>query len=126
MEWMFAARGGTQTHNYTYSGSNDINAVAWYSSNSGSTTHTVGTKAGNELGTFDMSGNVWEWVWDIYGSYPSGSQTNPTGANSGSNRVARGGGWYDYAFGCTVSDRYSDIATFSYNGLGFRCVRISP
>ena len=74
----------------TYSGSNTIGDVAWYDSNSGSTTHTVGTKAANELGTFDMSGNVYEW-WDIYGSYPSGSQTNPTGANSGSYRVARGG-----------------------------------
>lgn len=127
MEWMYAARGGNQTHNYTYSGSNDLNAVGWYSSNSGSTTHTVGTKTANELGTFDMSGNVWEWVWDIYGSYPSGSQTNPTGANSGSSRVRRGGSWDSYAYGCTVSSRNgSGNATDAYGGVGFRCVRVSP
>ncbi|MDP2173197.1 MAG: SUMF1/EgtB/PvdO family nonheme iron enzyme [Candidatus Cloacimonadaceae bacterium] len=125
-EWQFAARGGNQTNNYTYSGSNDINAVAWYSSNSGSTTHTVGTKAANELGIFDMSGNVWEWNWDIYGSYQSGSQNNPTGASSGSTRVNRGGCWYNDADVCTVSLRYDADATDSSNFLGFRCVRVSP
>ena len=106
MEWMFAARGGNQTHNYTYSGSNTIGDVAWYESNSGNTTHTVGTKAANEQGIFDMSGNVWEWNWDIYGSYPSGSQNNPTGASGGSYRVLRGGGWNDDANVCTVSSRH--------------------
>ena len=126
MEWMFAAKGGNQSQGYTYSGSNSIGDVAWYTSNSGSTTHTVGTKAANELGTFDMSGNVWEWVWDIYGSYPSGSQNNPTGANSGSKRVRRGGSW-DYSAGyCTVSDRHDHGATYSGHHLGFRCVRVSP
>ena len=89
-------------------------------------THTVGTKAANELGTFDMSGNVWEWVWDIYGSYPSGSQNNPTGANSGSNRVRRGGSWYYSANSCTVSIRNFNIATLSSSYIGFRCVRVSP
>jgi formylglycine-generating enzyme required for sulfatase activity len=126
MEWMFAAKGGNQTHNYTYSGSNTIGDVAWYSSNSGNTTHTVGTKAANEQGIFDMSGNVWEWNWDIYGSYPSGSQNNPTGANSGSARVVRGGSWVIYANGCTVSSRGYADATFSYSIIGFRCVRVSP
>ncbi len=126
MEWMFAAKGGNQSQGYTYSGSNTIADVAWYSSNSGSRTHDVGEKTANELGTFDMSGNVWEWVWDIYGSYPSGSQTNPTGANSGSNRVERGGSWDSSAYGCTVSLRYSYVATFSNLNLGFRCVRVSP
>ncbi len=126
MEWMFAAKGGNQSQGYTYSGSNTIADVAWYSSNSGSRTHDVGEKASNELGTFDMSGNVWEWVWDIYGSYPSGSQTNPTGANSGSYRVVRGGSWYNYADGCTVSYRVVNSATGSYYFLGFRCVRVSP
>ena len=126
MEWQFAARGGNQTHNYTYSGSNDLNAVGWYSSNSGSTTHTVGTKAANELGTFDMSGNVWEWVWDIYGSYPGGAQTDPHGATSGSTRVDRGGSWYTSANGCTVSVRDDADAPVSDNNVGFRLCRVSP
>jgi len=78
----------------------------------------VGELAANELGTFDMSGNVWEWVWDIYGFYPSGSQNNPTGANSGSDRVIRGGGWGSSAGYCTVSYRGFDFATGSYSGLG--------
>ena len=126
MEWMFAAKGGNQSHGYTYSGSYNLNAVGWYNSNSSGTTHTVGTKAANELGTFDMSGNVWEWVWDINGSYPSGSQTNPTGANSGYARVLRGGGWYSNDHFSAVSYRVDYIATGSGYGLGFRCVRVSP
>ena len=126
MEWMFAARGGNQTHNYTYSGSNDLNEVGWYNSNSGNTTHTVGTKEPNELGLYDMSGNVSEWVWDIYGEYPSGSQNNPTGASSGSNRVRRGGSWYGSAGGCAVTFRYYGNATYSNDYIGFRCVRIFP
>jgi len=126
MEWMFAAKGGNQSQGYTYSGSNDINAVAWYSGNSGGTTHTVGTKALNELGTFDMSGNVWEWCWDIYGSYPSGPQTDPHGATSGSYRVERGGSWYSNASYCTVSYRDIGNATGTSSNVGFRCVRIFP
>ena len=112
MEWMFAAKGGNQSQGYTYSGSNDLNAVGWYWDNWGASaysTHTVGALAANELGTFDMSGNVFEWVWDIYGSYPSGSQTNPTGANSGSGRVLRGGSWSNYANYCPVSYRTSSM-----------------
>ncbi|MDD4310030.1 MAG: SUMF1/EgtB/PvdO family nonheme iron enzyme [Candidatus Cloacimonetes bacterium] len=125
MEWQFAARGGNLTHNYTYSGSNDINAVAWYDSNSGST-HTVGTKAANELGLFDMSGNVCEWNWDIYGSYPSGAQTNPHGATSGSDRVLRGGNWTHWDTFCAVHFRNNSNATLNIHDTGFRCVRISP
>jgi formylglycine-generating enzyme required for sulfatase activity len=125
-EWQYAARGGNQTHNYTYSGSNDINAVAWYDSNSGNTTHTVGTKTANELGLFDMSGNVWEWSWDIYGSYSSGSQTNPHGATSGSGRVRRGGSWSNVAGYCTVSYRHNADATYSFSYIGLRLVRFSP
>ena len=124
-EWQFAARGGNQTHDYTYSGSNDIDQVAWYINNFGSTTHTVGTKAANELGTFDMSGNVYEWVWDIYGSYPGGAQTNPHGHVWGVGRVGRGGGSTDSAFYCTVSIRFNRGATVSASDLGFRLCRIS-
>lgn len=126
MEWMFAAKGGNQSQGYTYSGSNTIGNVAWYSSNSGSRTHTVGTKAANELGTFDMTGNVSEWVWDIYGGYPSGNQTNPTGPVSGSYRVLRGGSCYYDASNCTVSYRFNVNATSTASGVGFRVLRVSP
>ena len=91
-EWEFAARGGVETRNsasHKYSGSNDIGDVAWYDSNSGSKTHAVGGKKPNELGIYDMSGNVWEWCWDWYGDYSYYSQTNPKGASSGSYRVHR-------------------------------------
>jgi formylglycine-generating enzyme required for sulfatase activity len=123
MEWMFAAKGGNQSHGYTYSGSNDINAVAWYSGNAGSTTHTVGSKTANELGIYDMSGNVWEWTWDIYASYPTGDQTNPTGAASGSDRMRRGGGWSNSADLCNVYVRHNGGATDSGDNIGFRICR---
>jgi len=126
MEWMFAARGGNQSQGYTYSGSNDINAVAWYRSNSGNTTHIVGTKAPNELGIFDMSGNVWEWCWDIYGAYPSGAQTDPHGANNGSYRVLHSGSWTNYNTDCSVSYRLRVDATGSTKDIGFRVIRVSP
>jgi sulfatase modifying factor 1 len=129
MEWMFAARGGNQTHNYTYSGSNDLNIVGWYWDNWGAyeySTHTVGALAPNELGLYDMSGNVYEWTWDIYGNYPSGAQTDPYGATSGSSRVIRGGSWDSNANGCTVSYRTSSGASSTYNIIGFRVIRVSP
>ncbi len=128
MEWMFAAKGGNQSQGYTFSGSNDLNAVGWCWDNWGASaysSHTVGALAHNELGLYDMSGNVWEWVWDIYGEYPSGAQTDPHGATSGSVRVLRGGGWNVYASSCAVSYRDYDNATYSFN-IGFRCVRVSP
>ena len=110
-EWEYAARGGLQTHGYTYSGSNTLNEVAWYSSNSGSTTHPVGTKAANELGLYDMSGNVFEWCWDIV---------------YGSMRLLRGGGWYSIANGCTVSYRGFYSATNSADWFGFRVCKSTP
>lgn len=126
-EWQFAARGGNSTHSYTYSGSNTIGNVAWYSVNSGSTTHTVGSKSANELGIFDLSGNVIEQNWDIYATpYPSGAQTNPHGATSGSLRVGRGGAWSTVATGCPVSYRACGTPAGSVNFLGFRCVRNVP
>ncbi len=107
-EWEYAARGGLQTHGYTYSGSNDLNQVGWYSGNSSSTSHPVGQLAPNELGTFDMSGNLFEWVWDMH---------------SGSGRVVRGGGWYHSAFYCTVLYRANSDATYEYTFVGFRVCR---
>ncbi len=104
-EWEFAARGGNNSRGYKYSGSNNIGDVAWYDGNSGNKTHVVGTKSPNELGIYDMSGNVCEWCQDRKGSYSSASQTNPTGASSGSNRVLRGGSWRYYARGCRSSFR---------------------
>ncbi|NLO11020.1 MAG: formylglycine-generating enzyme family protein [Candidatus Cloacimonetes bacterium] len=123
MEWMFAAKGGNQSQGYTYSGSNNIGDVAWYSNNSGSTTHAVGTKAPNELGIYDMTGNVWEWCWDIYDYYPGEDQTDPHGASSGSFRMSRGGSWSDYAYVCVISDRSMNNATDEYVNLGFRLCR---
>ena len=95
-QWEYAAKGGDGSPgNYTYAGSNTVDDVAWYSTNSGNTAHTVGTKAANGLGLYDMSGNVYEWCWDWYGNYSSGPQTDPTGAPSpsatGTVRVMRGG-----------------------------------
>lgn len=91
-EWEFAARGGNNSRDYKYSGSNNIDSVAWYGHNSGGMTHPVGQKSPNELGLYDMTGNVSEWCQDWYGSYSSSSQTNPIGPFSGSTRVLRGGG----------------------------------
>ena len=121
-EWEFAARGGNYSRHYKYSGSNYIGDVAWYDGNSGSRTHPVGTKQANELGLYDMSGNVYEWCSDWYGSYSSYSQSNPTGATSGSYRVERGGSWYGDARYCRSSDR-DDFAPGDSNCyLGLRLV----
>ena len=104
-EWEYAARGGNKSKGYKYSGSNDADAVAWYDKNSGGKTHPVAQKQSNELGLYDMSGNVLEWCQDWYGNYSSNSQTNPTGASEGSYRVMRGGGWNYYARLVRVSSR---------------------
>ena len=122
-EWEFAARGGNNSRGYKYSGSNTVSNVAWYKDNSSSTTHPVATKAPNELGIYDMSGNVEEWCNDGYGDYTSTSQTNPTGPNSGSSRVYRGGSWFYYAFACRVSGRgYTDETTLRGSDFGLRLV----
>jgi formylglycine-generating enzyme required for sulfatase activity len=122
-EWEYAARGGSKSKGYKYAGSNSIGTVAWYNDNSGSETHPVGQKQPNELGLYDMSGNVYEWCSDWYGDYSSSSQTNPKGPSSGSNRVLRGGSWYYNARYCRVASRDSRIPNFSdYNRFGFRLV----
>ena len=138
MEWMFAASGGIQSQGYTYSGSDVIGNVGWYYSNAGAGlpgglhdpeygVHPVGYKAANELGIYDMTGNVLEWVWDIYyGSYPAGAQTDPHGPTSGTYRVLRGGCVSDMETFCTVMFRNYNYAAFSMEEFGFRCVRAFP
>ena len=121
-EWEYAARGGKKSRGYQYSGSNNLSDVAWYTNNSGSKTHAVGTKQSNELGIYDMSGNVWEWCQDWKGTYSSSSQVNPTGATSGSDRVFRGGGWLIAAGGCRLSCRDGYRPDYHRSGLGLRLV----
>lgn len=127
-EWEFAARGGTKSRGYKYSGGNSIGAVAWYEVNADDVgkssldygIHPVKTKQPNELGLYDMSGNVWEWCQDWYGDYSSSSQTNPTGPSSGSCRVGRGGSWGYDAWCCRVAARGSSAPSGRSNGLGLR------
>lgn len=124
-EWEFASRGGLMSKNFLFSGSNAIDEVAWYWGNSGNMTHEVGTKQCNEIGICDMSGNVWEWCWDWFSdsSYNSETQLNPTGPKTGTNHVLRGGSWSSGAWGCTVTNRYSDNAISRFYRFGFRLVR---
>ena len=119
-EWEFACRGGNNSRGYKYSGSNYIDNVAWYDGNSGDKTHPVATKSPNELGIYDMSGNVWEWCADWYGDYSSGRQTNPKGPYDGSRRVRRGGGWGGYVRICRSSFRYINFPTYRDYCLGLR------
>ena len=123
-EWEYAARGGMESHGYKYSGSNDINDVAWYYRNSGNKTHAVGTKKPNELGIYDMTGNVWEWCQDYEGDYSNKPQTNPTGPSKGSSRVLRGGSWVNNADAgyCRVFDRNSLKPNSVNYYMGFRLV----
>jgi formylglycine-generating enzyme required for sulfatase activity len=119
-EWEYAARGGSKGTGAKYSGGSSPDRVAWYDGNSGGSTHSVGTKAANELGIYDMSGNVWEWCSDWYGDYSSGSQTNPQGANSGSRRVLRGGSWRSNASFCRVANRNNAAPVLRSDYIGFR------
>ena len=123
-EWEYAARGGYKSRGHKYSGSDDIDSVAWCEENSGSETHAVGTKASNELGIYDMSGNVWEWCQDWDGDYSSSAQTNPTGPLSGDRRVYRGGSWYYHADVCRVSNRDASTSFGIGNDLGLRLVAV--
>ena len=127
-EWEFAARGGNASEGYTYSGSNTLGDVAWYwdnipSQESGTTgygTQPVATKAPNELGIYDMSGNVWEWCQDLYGSYSGVAQTNPKGSDIGDAHVIRGGSWYYGDNGCRVASRFAYYESHSNDYLGLR------
>ena len=119
-EWEYAVRGGNKPKGYKYAGSNNLNEVAWYENNSEKKTHPVKQMKANELGIFDMCGNVWEWCQDWYGNYDRGPQTNPTGPTSGSSRVLRGGSWHDVAMYCRSSYRYGSSPSIAYTYLGFR------
>ena len=123
-EWEYAARGGQAgaRDGFLYAGSNNIDEVAWYTSNSGSKTHPVGGKKANQLGLFDMTGNVWEWCSDWYGAYPTAAQTDPKGPTTGGLRVFRGGSWGDYADYCRAAYRYRLEPANRHNGVGFRLV----
>lgn len=122
-EWEFAARGGNASKGYTYAGSNDIDAVAWFVDNAVSKTFPVGNKNPNELGLYDMSGNVFEWCNDWYGEYEKGLQTDPRGADSGFLRVLRGGSGYRHVGACAVANRTFAAPDHTRFGAGLRMVR---
>lgn len=118
-EWEFAARGGNKSRHTKYSGSDDFDAVAWYCNNSGNVTHDVKQKAPNELGLYDMSGNVDEWCADSYTRYPETLRDNPK-TLEGNDKIRRGGGCLDFAKHLRVSDRRSCSATIWNHDIGFR------
>jgi formylglycine-generating enzyme required for sulfatase activity len=140
-EWEYAAREGSQSKGYRYSGGNSAGEVAWYYENSGNSAlkdsewnmddlgkyncrpHPVGSKKANALGIYDMSGNVWEWCSDWYGAYPASAQTDPAGASAGANRVYRGGSWSDLAQNMRVSLRFNISPDYRNDFLGFRLAR---
>ena len=119
-EWEYAARGGNRSKKCKYSGSNNIGDVVWFNGNSDRKPHPVGLKHPNELGIYDMSGNVWEWCQDWYGCYSGSSLVNPLGPSSGTYRVLRGGSWYYYAGDCRVSNRSYDYPDYRNRNYGFR------
>ncbi len=112
-EWEYAARGGNKSRGYTYSGSDDIYRIAWYTENSGETTHPVAQKLDNELGIYDMSGNVWEWCSDNYSTNYSSPRNRPS-------RVIRGSSWNGAAHSCSVAYRNGATPGFRDNFLGCR------
>ena len=121
-EWEYAARGGAQSKGYNYAGSNNIDEVAWYRENAKESTQPVGQKKANELGIYDMSGNVWEWCSDWFGDYSTRAQTDPKGPASGSDRVLRGGSWDYFARYCRSASRRSSDPGARSSGIGFRLV----
>lgn len=124
-EWEFAARGADKSKGYKYSGSPVLNACGWYYSNSNAATHEVGSKDANELGVYDMSGNVREWCNDWFDYYSSSSVDNPQGPSYGSVKVNRGGSWTTPAINCRITYRHTDPANESAQDLGFRLVLVT-
>lgn len=124
-QWEYAARGGSKSQHYKYAGSNDPDEVAWYDANSDYKTHPVGSKKANELGIYDMSGNVREWCSDWYGDYEENDTENPQGPSRGFRRVIRGGFLWGDAVYCCVSVRYSNYPGYRGASLGFRVACLS-
>ncbi|MDP2984372.1 MAG: formylglycine-generating enzyme family protein [Candidatus Latescibacter sp.] len=124
-EWEYACRAGTTTMYYTGDNVSDLDRAGWYCYNSSNKTHLVGQKTPNTWGLYDMHGNVWEWCSDWYGSYTSGSVTNPTGALYGAGRVIRGGSWNGYGYGdvCRSAVRGVSFPDYWTLDIGFRVVR---
>ena len=124
-EWEYAAKGGPKTQGYRYSGSDNIDDVAWHTGNSNRQPHPVGEKAPNELGLYDMSGNMWEWCQDWYDKnyYELQERNNPIGPVSGSGRVRRGGSWFTQAANCKTSTRNSVKQDYKDDSGGFRLVQ---
>lgn len=121
-EWEFAAKGGSKSKGFLYSGKNNVNFVAWYSGNSGNKTNPVGQKEPNELGIYDMSGNVWEWVSDWFSYYTDTPKDNPAGPENGDGKIVKGGSWFGHAGGNRVSCRGSDEPVNKRSYIGFRVV----
>lgn len=121
-QWEFAARGGNQSKGYKYAGGRSMVTAGWYNDNSGGKTHAVAQKKANELGLYDMSGNVWEWCLDWYNSnyYATSPNKKPKNTAPGNYRVLRGGSWYRMASRCRVSNRPSRMP--GRNSSGFRVV----
>ena len=122
-EWEFAARGGTKSQGFIYAGSNEVKDVAWIAGNSANQTHQVASKRPNELGLYDMSGNVWEWCQDWYGPFSDQDQSNPMGPASGTDRVYRGGSWYNYSSLAKTIYRGNYSPDIRLLTLGFRVMR---